>query len=119
MQSRVISGRLTPLFSSAQLSAPVVGVWLHEGSHLQRLDAPSPPSPCHSGDGEDCEGGEPVELMLVHYNSQYYIQPVVHTAEPDVWRGVGGAEGAGFQVRGDRPVLDAVSFAQVRLLHCM
>ncbi len=49
-----------------QLSSPIVDVWLHDGGWLERvpvsLSAYTVDSP---------------HLMLVNYDNQYYIQPVV------------------------------------------
>ena len=56
-----------PQFPS-QLSAPVVGVWQHEGGWLQEVLLSS------QSVNEVSSGDHTPQLMLVQYNSQYYLQ---------------------------------------------
>lgn len=55
--------------SFTQLSAPVVSVWLHEDGRLETVDFTS-----HHSRSDWLH--QP-QLMLVLYNDQYYIQPVI------------------------------------------
>ena len=51
-----------------QLSAPIVGVWQHEGGWLKEVLLSS-----QRVDGVSSQSPAP-QLMLVQYNSQYYLQ---------------------------------------------
>ena len=47
-----------------QLGVPVVRAWFHQGGKLEPVSFASPSHAVHP------------TLMMVHYNNQYYLQPV-------------------------------------------
>lgn len=56
------------MYMCVQLSAPIVGLWQHEGGWLKRVLLSSQPM------DEVSFSSHAPQLMLVHYNSQYYLQ---------------------------------------------
>ena len=70
---------------SLQLSAPIVGVWQHEGGWLKEVLL----SPHDLETDVASFRDHAPQLMLIHYDSQYYLQSLASPCGLQIHHGVG------------------------------